>query len=188
MNTQTPINQPRRADRAITDETRIKAMLHSAPFGMLATEWQGQPFIKPTLFSYDEAGNALYFHGALEGRTQQNIAANPRVSFCLSKMGRLLPADTAMEFGMEYESVVVFGRVRFVAQPEEAQRALQLLLDKYFPHLKPGEDYRGVTPEELEVTAVYRLDIEQWSGKAAHARNEYPGAFYYEDLAGHMKR
>lgn len=177
-----PINQPLRADRAVTDEVWLKAMLHSAPYGMLATEWQGQPFLKPTLFGYDEPRQALYFHGAAQGRTRQNLDINPRASFCLCKMGRLLPAATAMGFSMEYESVTVFGQVRLVADPDEARDGLQLLLDKYFPHLKPGEDYRQIIPEELNITAVYRLDIEQWSGKANHARDDFPGAFFYADF------
>jgi nitroimidazol reductase NimA-like FMN-containing flavoprotein (pyridoxamine 5'-phosphate oxidase superfamily) len=157
-------------------------MLHSAPYGMLATEWQGQPFVKPTLYGYDETRKALYFHGALEGRTRQNILANPRACFSICKMGRLLPARTAGKFGMEYESVVVFGQVDIVTDPAEAQLGLQLLLDKYFPHLASGEDYRPIIPEELDTTLVYRFAIEQWSGKAARAGNDFPGAFFYEDL------
>jgi nitroimidazol reductase NimA-like FMN-containing flavoprotein (pyridoxamine 5'-phosphate oxidase superfamily) len=103
-------------------------------------------------------------------------------------MDRLLPAKTAMGFSMEYESVIVFGSAMLVTDPDEAQRGLQLLLDKYFPHLKPGEDYRQIIPEELNVTTVYRLDIEQWSGKANRAEGDHPGAFFYEDLPGEKKR
>jgi nitroimidazol reductase NimA-like FMN-containing flavoprotein (pyridoxamine 5'-phosphate oxidase superfamily) len=163
-------------------------MLHSAPFGMLATEWHGQPYVKPILFGYDEPVQALYFHGAEHGHTLRNIQANPRACFSVCKMDRLLPAKTAMGFSMEYESVIVFGSAVLVTDPDEAQRGLQLLLDKYFPHLKPGEDYRQIIPEELNVTTVYRLDIEQWSGKANHAEGDHPGAFFYEDLPGEKKR
>ena len=64
---------------------------------------------------------------------------------------------------------------------DEAEQtyALQMLLDKYFPHLRPGEDYRAITPEELRQTAAYRLDIEQWSGKQKQVEADFPGAFYY---------
>ena len=94
-------------------------------------------------------------------------------------MGRLLPADTAMEFGVEYASVVAFGPVRVLSDPAEAERALQLLLDRYFPHLKPGEDYQPIIPEELNITAVYRLDIEAWSGKEDTSPADFPGAFHF---------
>jgi len=180
--TSPPLYQPRRADRAVTDESWLKAMLHKAPYGALGTEWQGQPFVKPTLFAYDEAANAIYFHGAAEGRTRLNIEANPRTCLCICELGRLLPADTAMEFGIEYASLMVFGETRLVSEPEEARHGLQLLLDKYFPHLKPGADYRPIVPEELNITLVYRLDVDQWSGKQDHAASDFPGAFYYETL------
>ena len=39
------------------------------------------------------------------------------------------------------------------------------LLDKYFPDLKPGKDYRPITPEEISRTSVFAIEIEAWSGK-----------------------
>jgi nitroimidazol reductase NimA-like FMN-containing flavoprotein (pyridoxamine 5'-phosphate oxidase superfamily) len=92
-------------------------------------------------------------------------------------MGRLLPADKAMGFGVEYAGVVAFGRAAIVTDVAEAKRGLQLLLNKYFPHLRPGEDYTRATDDELKVTAVYRIEIESWSGKEARADADFPGAF-----------
>jgi hypothetical protein len=173
-----PINQPRRKDRAKNDAW-IKAFLQRVPFGMIATEYKGQPFLKPTQFVYVEAENAIYIHGALEGRMRTNIEVNPRVSFCVAEMGRLLPADTAMEVGVEYASVVVFGEAEILRDARQAQQSLKLLLDRYFPHLKSGIDYREIVPEELNITAVYRIQISSWSGKEEVAREDFPGAFYY---------
>jgi nitroimidazol reductase NimA-like FMN-containing flavoprotein (pyridoxamine 5'-phosphate oxidase superfamily) len=173
-----PLNKPRRQDVA-KDDKWIREFLHRAPYGVLGTEWQGQPFVKPTLYVYNEESNALYFHGALEGRTRVNIETNQRVSFCVAEMERLLPADTAMEFGVEYSSVVVFGRGEVVTDESEAEHGLQMLLDKYFPRMVPKEDYRPITTEEVDITTVYRIDIEQWSGKEQLADVDYPNAFYY---------
>ena len=175
----TPINQPLRKDRA-KDDTWIRAYLQRVPFGTLATEYEGQPFIKPTLFVYAETENAIYIHGALAGRMRSNIELNPRVSFCIAEMGRLLPADTAMEVGVEYASVVVFGRAEVLTEVDQARHGLQLLLDRYFSHLKPGVDYREIIQEELDITAVYRIRIVSWSGKEDRAREDFPGAFSYQ--------
>jgi nitroimidazol reductase NimA-like FMN-containing flavoprotein (pyridoxamine 5'-phosphate oxidase superfamily) len=175
----TPINQPLRKDRA-KDDTWIREYLKKVPFGMLATEYEGQPFIKPTLFVYDEGEQAIYIHGALVGRMRTNLEVNPRVSFCVAEMGRLLPADTAMEVGVEYASAVVFGRAELLTEADEARHGLQLLLDRYFPHLKPGIDYREILPQELDITSVYRIKIDSWSGKEEHARQDFPGAFSYQ--------
>jgi nitroimidazol reductase NimA-like FMN-containing flavoprotein (pyridoxamine 5'-phosphate oxidase superfamily) len=172
------INQPLRKDRA-KDESWIKSYLKVAPFGMLATEYEGQPFIKPTLFAYDEAEHAIYLHGALVGRMRTNVEKNPRVSFCAAEMARLLPADTAMEVGVEYASVVVFGTIEVLSDNKQARYGLQLLLDRYFPHLKSGVDYREILEEELDMTSVYRIKISSWSGKGKHAREDFPGAFTF---------
>lgn len=95
-------------------------------------------------------------------------------------MGRLLPAPEALEFSVEYAGVVAFGRGRVVEDRQEARAALQMLLDKYAPHLRPGVDYRATTNDELRRTAVYRIDIETWSGKQKEVSEDFPGAFSLE--------
>ena len=92
-------------------------------------------------------------------------------------MGRLLPAPEALEFSVEYAGVVTFGTGRVVEEQDEARTALQMLLDKYAPHLRPGVDYRATTDDELKRTAVYRIDIEAWSGKQKEVPEDFPGAF-----------
>jgi hypothetical protein len=52
-----------------------------------------------------------------------------------------------------------------------------MLLDKYFSHLRPGSDYRPITPGEREATAVYRLEISEWSAKRKLVADDFPGAF-----------
>lgn len=174
-----PFQQVRRTDRAITDEAWIKRFLKQAPFGVLATVLDGQPFINSNLFVYDESKQVIYMHTAQVGRTRANIEAAPRICFSVSEMGRLLPAAEALEFSVEYRGVTIFGTAAVVTDEAEATYGLQLLLDKYFPHLSPGKDYRPITPEELRRTGVYRIDIEQWSGKQKQVAPDFPGAFFY---------
>jgi hypothetical protein len=177
----------RRNDREVTDDAWIRALLHRAPVGYLATVHGDQPFINSNLFVYDEDAHVIFMHTARKGRTQANISENgteppaerPKVCFTVSEMGRLLPADVALEFSVEYKGVAVFGRGEVIADPNEAGAALQKLLNKYAPHLKPERDYRPVTAEELKRTAVFRITIEEWSGKKKEVDPEFPGAFYY---------
>ena len=61
----------------------------------------------------------------------------------------------------------------------EAERALQQLLDKYAPHLRPGRDDRPIQPEELALTSVYRITIDEWSGKQKVAPADHSGVFLY---------
>jgi nitroimidazol reductase NimA-like FMN-containing flavoprotein (pyridoxamine 5'-phosphate oxidase superfamily)/MOSC domain-containing protein YiiM len=170
----------RRSDRAVTDDVWIKQFLHSAAVGTLATVHEGQPFVNTNLFLYDEDEGCIYTHTARLGRTQANVRASQQVCFSIMEMGRLLPAPQALEFSVEYAGVTVFGTASIVEDDAEATRVLQALLDKYAPHLQAGEDYRPPVPEELKRTAVFRIDIEEWSGKKKEV-DEHPGAFWYRE-------
>jgi nitroimidazol reductase NimA-like FMN-containing flavoprotein (pyridoxamine 5'-phosphate oxidase superfamily) len=170
----------RRNDRA-ADDSWVREFLHESPVGVLATVHDGQPFMNSNIFVYEEDLHALYLHTASAGRTRDNVEASPKVAFTVYETGRLLPADEALEFSIEYGGVIVFGKALIVEDEGEAERGLQLLLDKYAPHLKPGRDYRPITPGELKRTGVFRLDIESWSGKRKYVEPDFPGAYLYED-------
>lgn len=174
-----PLAEVRRKDRQVTDEQWIHAMLRECALCTLATADGGQPFLHMNLFAFDDEKHAIYLHTARLGRTRNNIINNARVCFSVSEMGRLLPAGTALEMSVEYASVIVFGRACLVMDRDEAQHGLQLMLDKYFAHLRPGANYRPITDEELARTQVYRIDIDEWSGKRKQAADDFPGAFTY---------
>ncbi len=176
-----PFDEVRRRDRAVDDDAWIEAMLRIAPFGALATVFEGQPFINTNIFAFDEAARVIYMHGAPAGRTRANVERDGRCCFSVSEMGRLVPNERAFNMSVEYAGVAVFGRVRVVEDAVEQERALGLLLDKYFPHLQPGTDYIPSTPDELARTSVYRIEIEQWSGKRKEVEPDSPGAFVYPD-------
>ncbi|MFO7680587.1 MAG: pyridoxamine 5'-phosphate oxidase family protein [Chloroflexota bacterium] len=179
-----PHTHVRRQDRAVTDDAWIQALLHRAPLGYLATVHDGQPFINSNIFAYDEVKNVIYLHTAKVGRTQGNVEKGGPVCFTVTEMGRLLPAEVALEFSVEYAGVMVFGTAVIVHDETEATHALQLLLDKYAPHLQPGQDYRPPVPEELKRTAVFRISIDQWSGKKKEVPPDFPGAYFYDQVIG----
>lgn len=171
----------RRRGRAVTDDSWIKSFLHRAPYGTLGLADEDQPFLNFMAFVYDENERAVYFHTALKGRTRTILEKNPRACFGAAEIGRFYPGETAMEFSNEYASVMVYGRVVIIRDRDRAWQALQMLMDKYFPHLKPEVDYRSMTDREIELTSVYRLDIEQWVGKKNRQPDDKKGAFFFEN-------
>jgi nitroimidazol reductase NimA-like FMN-containing flavoprotein (pyridoxamine 5'-phosphate oxidase superfamily) len=167
----------RRRDRG-KDDDWVRAFLEAVPYGYLATVGEGgQPYLNSNLFWYDADRHCIYLHTHRTGRTRDNLGEGDKVAFSASAMGRLLPAPEALEFSVEYCGVVAFGKGRVVEDAEEGKSALQALLDKYAPHLVAGRDYRPTTDEELGRTAVYRIDIETWSGKQKEVESDFPGAF-----------
>lgn len=109
-------------------------------------------------------------------------SAGAPVALTVFEMGRLLPASQAAEFSVEYSSVVVFGRAHLVRDLEEAERALDLLMRKYAPHLTVGKDYEPIPRQDLARTAVVRVDIEVWSGKEKRAPEHSPGAYRFREI------
>jgi nitroimidazol reductase NimA-like FMN-containing flavoprotein (pyridoxamine 5'-phosphate oxidase superfamily) len=168
----------RRQDRAQSSPEWIEQMLRRAPVATFAFPGPETPHLNSNLFVFDSATRTVYFHTARSGRTAELAAAGPRVAMQVWSMGRLLPAETALEFSVEYAGVTVEGPVRLLSG-DEAAAALQKLLDKYFPHLVAGRDYREITPQELARTAVYALSVERWSGKSKQVGDPFPGAFRY---------
>lgn len=82
-----------------------------------------------------------------------------------SKFGKLLPSNVALEFSLQYRSVIVFGTARLVNEPGEARRVLYGLIKKYFPRMTTGSEFREITDKELRSTSIYAIQIEEWSGK-----------------------
>lgn len=160
----TPANRQRRPQHARDDEW-VRAFLHRAPIARIATLWGDQPFINPTTFWYDRAQNQLIFHSNVIGRMRANSETHDRVCFEASEFGQLLPANVALEFSVQYASVVVYGLIRVVEEFAEKRRLLSGLIAKYFPDLAAGRDYRPITDVELRQTSVYAIRIESWSGK-----------------------
>jgi nitroimidazol reductase NimA-like FMN-containing flavoprotein (pyridoxamine 5'-phosphate oxidase superfamily) len=173
----------RRQDRAIEDDAWIEAFLQRAPFGVLATTRQDQPFVHGILFAYDPQRRVIFLHSATEGRTIDNVRLNPKICFTVAEMGRLLPHTQARGFSVEYGSVVIFGVARLVDEPEEMLYGLRLVMEKYAPHLQPEVDYRPLSETELEGVAVYCIEIAAWSAKRKQVAEDFPGAYRFDQVA-----
>lgn len=160
----TPANRQRRPKNARDDEW-IRAVLARAQIGHIATRWDEQPFINPSTFWYNPALHEIVFHSNVVGRVRANSERHDRVCFEASEFGTLLPSNVALEFSIQYNSVIAFGALHVIDDPAHQRAALYGLIGKYFPHMTAGQEYRPITDKELARTSVYRIAIERWSGK-----------------------
>jgi uncharacterized protein len=175
--------QIRRTQKAVYDDAWIEGYLKRAPVGVLATVYDDQPFLSPKLFLFDEECHAIFLHAADEGRVLTNIQINPKVCFTAFEMGNLFPGKSARSFGVEYASVVVFGKIRIIEDTEEILRVLGVLMQKYAPHMQMGIDFPQIGADELSGMVLYRLDISAWSGKQDTGNPGAAGNYRYEDVA-----
>ena len=160
----TPANEQRRPKNAMSDEW-VQDFLRRAAIGHVATRWDDQPFITPTNFWYDPSRHVIYFHSNITGRMRANCERHPQACFEASEYGKFLPSNVALEFSIQYQSAIVFGKIRVIEDAGEKRYALYGLIGKYFPGMQPGQEYRPITDAELKRTSVYAIVIESWSGK-----------------------
>jgi uncharacterized protein len=147
----------RRQDRKTTDQEALE-LLSSCEYGVLSTVGkEGQPYGVPLSYVYRDHG--IYFHCALTGHKLDNLADNPRVSFCVVGKTKVLPE----KFATEYESAIVFGNAAEVVGVER-ESALLWLLEKYSPDdVEEGKKYSELKDR---VTKVMKIAVEHISGKA----------------------
>lgn len=147
------------------DDDWIRALLRRGQVAHIATLWAGQPFVTPTNYYYDEDQHRLIFHSNVTGRLRANIERHVWVCAEVNETGHYLPSNVALEFSLQFRSVMVFGTAHILQDTEEQRRVLHELIAKYFSPMALGKDYRPATDQELKRTTVYGLRIESWSGK-----------------------
>jgi hypothetical protein len=159
-----PADHQRRPEY-VRDDVWIRDFLRRGEIAHIASLQDGQPWVTPSTYYFDEPGHRLIFHSNITGRLRFNIEHNPRASAEVSEMGKPLPSNAALEFSLQYRSVMVFGKAQLITNPGEQTDMLHQLIAKYFGQMELGKDYRPVTEKELKRVSVYGLKIEAWSGK-----------------------
>lgn len=147
----------RRIERRIS-EAEALAILEKGEYGVLGTASAANvPYCVP--LSYCLLDGAIYFHCAVAGAKLENIAHNPRVSFCVVGETELLPG----QFATRYESCIVQGDASEVFGLEK-RAALMGLVGKY----SKGYESEGgrYIESQIEKSRVYRITIDSLSGKA----------------------
>ena len=148
----------RRKDRAIPEE-EARALLAKGVWGTLATEGEdGWPCTVP--LSYVVMDNTIYFHCARSGQKADNMRRNPKASFCVVGENQ---AVFEGDFTTNYESVVVYGIAREVAEQEEKTGPLLALCQKYLPAYMDKAD--ASIAASIKATAVWGIDIQHITGK-----------------------
>lgn len=164
--------------RSCTDHAKIQEFLSGARTGILAMALDEQPYAIPLNFVWKN--DAVYFHGASEGRKFEYLSGNPNVCFTVSEEYGTMTSPIPAHTDSAYMSVILFGQAVAVVDPDEAWSAMQSLLDKYVPgyydqplsktHL---EKYRSSLGSR---TVTFKLNVESMSAKE-NAASE--GSLYY---------
>lgn len=148
----------RRFKQQISEEECIR-ILKEQPRGVLSLIGDdGYPYGIPLDHWYSEEDGKLYFHGAKEGHKIDAIAACDKASYCVMDEGFRKEGDWALNIN----SVVVFGKMSLVTDPEKAKQICTEITRKF----TDDEEYLA---HELEHAfprvQCLELTIEHMTGK-----------------------
>ena len=153
-------------NRAVTDRTRLHALLTDALVAHVGVVMDGHPVVLPAAYAVDPAGpdrdGTLYLHGSVAAAWLRG-AADETVCVTVTELDGLVAGRSAFHHSMNYRSAVVIGAARLVDDVGEKKRALGLIVD----HMVPGRSatLRASTRKELAATAVLALPLHEASLK-----------------------
>lgn len=144
------------------DAEKMDILLRKTQVATIATiNPDGTPYVTPIHFAYDLG--AVYFHGLPRGQKIDNIRVNTSVSFTAYEMDSLL-LDTdhrPCETNTKYQSIILTGQAHILEDFQQKRDALQLIVQKYTPHLK----HISLPDNMVKGTAVIKIEILERTGK-----------------------
>lgn len=151
----------RRNDRA-RDRNFSLALIDRCTHGVMAlATGETTPYCLP--LSFVRVGDDLYFHCAREGRKIDLLRRFPQV--CVTFVGDDRPAFVPPAMYTTYfQSVIVTGTASEVTGTQEKTAALRALCQKITPDHMEG--FETAIEKSLAVTAVWKVRMEEISGKA----------------------
>ncbi len=154
--------QVRRTDKLMSD-ARIRELLSTSYCGRLGTVGpDGAPYVCPLLYVW-MLGQVWLHNTRASGHLQDSVRHEPRVCFEIDTAGQVFPYGRFQcDTSIEYQSVVVFGRVSIVEDRARKTAFFDALMEKYFSHDTTRQ--RGYYPRLDDVT-VYVLTVERMTGK-----------------------
>lgn len=124
------------------------------------TDLQGKPYAVPMNFGYQDG--VLYLHAAPDGKKIEILKKQPSVcvSFSTDHELRWQHSEVACSYSMRYRSVLLFGNVSFIADVEQKQVALDVIMRHY-----TDQTYKYSLPA-LENVCVMQVVADQMEGRA----------------------
>ena len=147
----------RRKEKEIKDIAAIEEILRRARVCRLGLCEDNRPYVVPVCFGYKD--NALYIHCGPEGKKIEMLRKNNNVCFEVDIDDKLVKTERPCKWGLNYKSVIGFGKAVFIEDVESKRKALDVIMRQFSANTF---DY----PEEtIRKTTIIKIEIESMSGK-----------------------
>ena len=147
-----------RKNRKISTEDCIR-LLETEKRGVLSVNGDdGYPYGMPMNHWYNGEDGKLYFHCGKGGHRMDARRKDAKASFCVYDEGYRLPG----QWPLHIKSVIVFGRIRMVDDPEKIAQIAEKLSYKF----TQDEAYiRDEIEKHAHRTVLLELTVEHMCGK-----------------------
>lgn len=154
------MHEMRRKDRQVTDRTEIYKVLNECDVCRVGFCDEGQVYIVPMNFGYEEKSGKLtfYFHSAGQGRKVELFRRGGRAGFELDCAHRLVRAEKACGYTEMYKSIIGTGRPYEV--PEEEKLAAMKTVMAHYTDAELEYD-----PAMMARVRLFALEVEELSCK-----------------------
>ncbi|XEC94528.1 pyridoxamine 5'-phosphate oxidase family protein [Paenibacillus tarimensis] len=174
--------------RECTDREKIEAFLLEARTGFLGLSADNIPYVVPLNFIWLK--DAVYFHGAAEGRKVSYMRQNAEACFTVSEDYGTITSPIPAHTDTSYMSVMIFGQIQFVTDLEEAAEAMQCMLDKYVPlyysqrlSISHLDKYRSSMGSNTQVFKLKAVSISAKENERQEGGMFYEGKTVQDDLS-----
>ena len=154
----------RRKDRQESDPAFLRKLLHNSVSCSIAIQRDGYPLNHVAFFVYDDNDHEIIFHFSKHGFAGDEITTGKKVCVSVYKYGKLYTAPRAVDFGCEYQSVIIYGTVEILTNENERLRAMNLFFQKFFSAI-PKDSYKDFNGQDAKPIHVARIKIDDWFGK-----------------------
>jgi nitroimidazol reductase NimA-like FMN-containing flavoprotein (pyridoxamine 5'-phosphate oxidase superfamily) len=148
-------------ERGRYDRATVHSLLDASMLCHVSYVVDGQPYCTPTFFWREQS--KLYWHGSSASRMLRNQASGQRVCLTVAHLDSLVLARCGFNHSADYRAVMAFGTAYLVTEPDEKERALVAMVDRFFPDRTAS--LRQSTAQEIKATSVIAMGIEQASAK-----------------------
>jgi nitroimidazol reductase NimA-like FMN-containing flavoprotein (pyridoxamine 5'-phosphate oxidase superfamily) len=158
----------RLATKARYDRATIHSVIDEARLCHVAGVVNGRAMTLPTLHARE--GDTLYLHGSQSNSLMKAVIASGEACVSMTLYDGLRLARSGFESSIAYRSVVIFGSVVEVTNEAEKRRILDLFVDAVLEGR--AREVRAVTDQELRLTMVVRVRIDEASAKVSSGPTE----------------
>jgi nitroimidazol reductase NimA-like FMN-containing flavoprotein (pyridoxamine 5'-phosphate oxidase superfamily) len=151
----------RRNERKISELNEVNEIIRKADVCRISLANGDIPYMVAMNFGYQPAADGkLYFHCANEGRKLEMIRKNNYVCFQMDTDHQLFNGEKGCDWGMKYSSVVGYGNISIVTEPEAKKTGLNFIMAHY-----GGEREYTYDENVLARTTILCLQIIEMTGK-----------------------